>query len=160
MKGNVSFSYLIIYSFGVTLGVCHTINGPTISLDYNYVPHTTVHDIENYEQLRTVTPENPTPLNPRRKGDELFIQPSRRQYLLMRDAGFSKMQIKQATEEAQHAARERNKGAKRLIRLDEMMANRRFRVSKRRAEARFIVVLVSWIFLLLSTSSTLPLLEF
>eukprot|EP00985_Skeletonema_marinoi_P000778 scaffold287_cov151-Skeletonema_marinoi.AAC.11 len=46
------------------------------------------------------------------------------------------MQIKQATEEAQHAARERNKGAKRLIRLDEMMANRRFRVSKRRAEAR------------------------
>ena len=78
----------------------------------------------------------------------------------MRDAGFSKMQIKQATEEAQHAARERNKGAKRLIRLDEMMANRRFRVSKRRAEARFIVVLVSWIFLLLSTSSTLPLLEF
>ena len=136
MKPNVSFSYLIIYSYGVTLGVCPTINGPTISLDYNYVPHTTVHDIENYEQLRTVTPENPTPLNPRRKGDELFIQPSRRQYLLMRDAGFSKMQIKQATEEAQHAARERNKGAKRLIRLDEMMANRRFRVSKRRAEAR------------------------
>ena len=50
----------------------------------------------------------------------------------MRDAGFSRMQIKAATEEAQRAAEEREKGAKRSIRLDEMKEKAsRFRVFKK-----------------------------
>ena len=135
MKRNVSFSNLEIRSYGVTLGDCPTLSGPPISLDYKDDPQTQVHDVEIYEQLRSVTPENPTPLNPRRKGDELFIHPSHRQYLLMRDAGFSRMQIKQAKEEAQRAAIERKKGAKRSVRLDEMLekANSRFRVWQKKS---------------------------
>ena len=135
MKRNVSFSNLEIRSYGVTLGDCPTLSGPPISLDYKDDPQTQVHDVEIYEQLRSVTPENPSPLNPRRYGDELFIHPSRRQYLLMRDAGFSRMQIKQATEEAQRAAMERKKGAKRSVRLDEMLekANSRFRVWQKKS---------------------------
>ncbi len=127
MKRNVSFSNLEIRSYGVTLGDAPNLSGPPISLDWNYDPQATqVHDIENYEQLRSITADNPTPLNPRRKGEELFILPSRRQYLLMRDAGFTRMQIKYATEDAQRAAKEREKGAKRSVRLDEMLekANR------------------------------------
>ena len=50
----------------------------------------------------------------------------------MRDAGFSRMQIKAATEEAQRAAEEREKGAKRSIRLDEMKKKAsRFRMFKK-----------------------------
>lgn len=131
MKRNVSFSNLEIRSYDVTLGNTPTLSGPPISLDWKYDPQATqVHDIENYEQLRSATAENPTPANPRRSGEELFIPPSSRQYLLMRDAGFSRMQIKNATEEAQRAAKERQKGAKRSVRLDEMLekANGRFRI--------------------------------
>lgn len=122
IKRNVSFSNLEIRTYGVTLGDTPTLSGPPISLDWKYDPQATqVHEIENYEQLRSVTAENPTPVNPRRSGDELFIPPSSRHYLLMRDAGFSRMQIKSATEEAQRAAKEREKGAKRSVRLDEML---------------------------------------
>ncbi len=130
MKRNVSFSNLEIRSYDVTLGDTPTLSGPPISLDWKYDPQATqVHDIENYEQLRSATAENPTPANPRRSGEELFIPALSRQYLLMRDAGFSRMQIKNATEEAQRTAKERQKGAKRSVRLDEMLekANGRFR---------------------------------
>eukprot|EP00986_Skeletonema_menzelii_P001471 scaffold387_cov136-Skeletonema_menzelii.AAC.14 len=135
MKRNVSFSNLEIHSYGITLGDQPSLTGPPISLDFSNHTSTEVHDIENYEQLRSVTPENPTPENPRRRIDELFIQPSDRQYLLMRDAGFSRMQIQMATEEAQRAAKERQKGAKRSVRLDEMLekANGKFRVWQRRS---------------------------
>ena len=124
MKRNVSFSNLEIRSYSVTLGNHPTLNGPPISLDWKYDPQATqVHDVEEYEQHRSVTPANPTPSNPRRSKNELFIQPFDRQYLLMRDAGFSRVQIKNATEEAQRAAKERQKSAKsrRRLSLDDML---------------------------------------
>ena len=128
MKRNVSFSNLEIRSYDVTLGNHPTLRGPPISLDWKYDPQATkVHDVEEYEQHRCVTPDNPTPSNPRRTKNELFIHPSHRQYLLMRDAGFSRVQIKNATEEAQRAAKERQKTAKtakrrrRRLSLDDML---------------------------------------
>lgn len=107
MKRNVSFSNLEISSYVVTLGDSPTLHGPPISLDWKYDPQVQVHDIDQYEQHRSFTPDNPSSSNPRRAKDELFISPSHRQYLLMRDAGVSRMQIKLATEEALRAAKER-----------------------------------------------------
>jgi hypothetical protein len=129
MKRNVSFSNLEIRSYGVTLGDTPTLTGPPISLDWKYDPQATqVHDIDQYEQHRSVTPDNPTPSNPRRTKDELFIHPSHRQYLLMRDAGFSRMQIMLATEEAQRAAKERQKSAKRRLSLYVMLEKAKHKI--------------------------------
>ena len=137
MKRNVSFSSLEIRSYGMTLGPNPSSSGPPISLDYSNHKSTEDHHIESYEQLRSVTPENPEPENPRRYKGELFLLPSQRHYLLMRDAGFSRMQIKAATEEAQRAAEEREKGAKRSIRLDEMREKAsRFRVFQKKSGRR------------------------
>ena len=135
MKQNVSFSNLEIHSYGIAVADGPSLNDPLISLDFSNHQSKEVYDIEDYEQLRSITPENPTPSNPRLINDELFIQPSRRDYLLMRDAGFSRMQIKMATEEAQCAAKERQKGAKRSVRLDEMLekASSRFRVWQKKS---------------------------
>ena len=129
MRRNVSFSSLEIRSYGITLGDTPTLKGPPISLDWSNHKATHVHDIDTYEQLRSITADNPTPLNPRRKTDELFIQPSLRQDLLMHDAGFSRTQVRIATEEAQHAFIKRHKGAKRSVRLDEMMEKVKSRFS-------------------------------
>ena len=97
------------------------LRGPPISLDWSNHKATQVHDIENYEKLRSVTAENSTPLNPRRKTDELFIHPSHRQDLLMLDAGFSRTQVMIVTEEAERAFIKRHRGTKRSVRFDEMM---------------------------------------
>ena len=137
MKRNVSFSSLEIRSYGMTLGPNLSSSGPPVSLDYSNHKSTEDHDIESYEQRRSVTPENPEPENPRRSKCDLFLLPSQRHYLLMRDAGFSRMQIKAATEEAQRAAKEREKGAKRSIRLDEMREKAsRFRVFQKKSGRR------------------------
>ena len=95
MKRNVSFSSLEIRSYGMTLGPNPSKSGPPVSLDYSNHKSTEDHDIESYEQLRSVTADNPEPENPRRYKGELFLLPSQRHYLLMRDAGFSRMQIKE-----------------------------------------------------------------
>ncbi|KAL7493372.1 hypothetical protein ACHAWT_002403 [Skeletonema menzelii] len=75
MRRNVSFSSLEIRSYGITLGDTPMLKGPPISLDWSNHTSTEVHDIENYEKIRSVTAENPTPLNPRRTKNELFIRP-------------------------------------------------------------------------------------
>jgi len=121
MRRNVSFSSLEIRSYGITLGDTPMLKGPPISLDWSNHTSTEVHDIENYEKIRSVTAENPTPLNPRRTKNELFIRPSHRQDLLMLDAGFSRTQVRIATEEAERAFIKRHTGKKRSVRFDEMM---------------------------------------
>ena len=126
----MSFSSLEIRSYNITLGNTPTLNGAPISLDWEYDPSETVNiDIDSYEQYRCVTPENPDPQNPRKSKGELYMLPSHRQYLLMRECGYTRMQIENAMQEARYAAVQREKSAKmakkgRLMRrlsLDEML---------------------------------------
>ena len=116
MKRNVSFSSLEIRSYNITLGNTHTLNGVPISLDWEYDPSETVNiDIDSYEQYRCVTPDNPDPQNPRRSKGELYMLPSHRQYLLMRECGYSRMQIENAIQEARYDARQRENSAKKMM---------------------------------------------
>lgn len=103
----VCFSTVEIRSYGVTLGLGETptLRGPPIMLDWSYdAAETQLHDVDTYEYLRTATPENPTPLNPRRTMSEPVIPPSHREYRLMQ-AGFSRFQIFAVMEEAQRSAK-------------------------------------------------------
>ena len=106
---NVCFSTVEIRSYGVTLalglGETPTLRGPPITLDWSHdVAETQLHDVDTYEYLRAATPENPTPLNPRRTMSELVIPPSHREYRLMQ-AGFSRSQIFAVMEEAQRSVK-------------------------------------------------------
>ena len=101
MKRNVSFSNLEIRSYDVTLGDAPTQNGPPISLDWNYDPDATEEfDIDHYENIRHYT---------RRSRSEMVMPPSYRQYLLMREAGFNRNEIRNAMEEAKRTARQRER---------------------------------------------------
>jgi hypothetical protein len=124
--------YRVTLTNNITLGNTPTLNGAPISLDWEYNPSETVNiDIDSYEQYRCVTPENPDPLNPRRSKGELYMLPSHRQYLLMRECGYSRMQIENAIQEARYAAVQREKSAKKMatkkgklmrrLSLDEML---------------------------------------
>ena len=116
MKRNVSFSSLEIRAYNITLGNTPTLNGAPISLDWEYDPSETVNiDIDSYEQYRCVTPDNPDPQNPRRSKGELYMLPSHRQYLLMRECGYSRMQIENAIQEARYDVRQREKSAKKMM---------------------------------------------
>mmetsp|Transcript_24566 Transcript_24566/g.40271 ORF Transcript_24566/g.40271 Transcript_24566/m.40271 type:complete len:353 (-) Transcript_24566:158-1216(-) len=106
MKRNVSFSNLEIRSYNVTLGDAPTSNGPAISLDWEYDPTATAqYEIDHYENYRTDEA-------PRRKKQEMRMPPMHRQYLLMREAGFTRGEIKDAMEEAKRVAKQRQKTAK------------------------------------------------
>jgi hypothetical protein len=101
MKRNVCFSNLEIRSYNITLGTAPTRNGPPISLDWDYDPaETATYEVDAYEHYR----------HPRRTKIELLMPPSHREDLL-RDAGFSRNQIKLAKEEAQLALKQREKNA-------------------------------------------------
>eukprot|EP00581_Thalassiosira_minuscula_P030754 CAMPEP_0183764932 /NCGR_PEP_ID=MMETSP0739-20130205/10608_1 /TAXON_ID=385413 /ORGANISM="Thalassiosira miniscula, Strain CCMP1093" /LENGTH=429 /DNA_ID=CAMNT_0026003531 /DNA_START=332 /DNA_END=1621 /DNA_ORIENTATION=+ len=103
MKRNVSFSSLEIRSYNVTLGDAPTSNGPAVSLDWEYDPSATAsYCIDKYEEFRTDEA-------PRRSKQEMIMPPMHRQYLLMREAGFTRSQIQQAMEEAKRVARGRQK---------------------------------------------------
>ena len=116
MKRNVSFSSLEMRFYNITLGNTPTLDGAPISLDWEYDPSETVNiDIDSYEQDRCVTPDNPDPQNPRRSKGELYMLPSHRQYLLMRECGYSRMQIENAIQEARYDARQREKSAKKMM---------------------------------------------
>jgi hypothetical protein len=105
MKRNVSFSNLEIRSYNITLGDAPTRNGPPISLDWKYDPtETETYDVDAYEHCR----------HHRRTKIELLMPPSHREDLV-RDAGFSRNQIKLAKEEAQRALKQREKNAQTFI---------------------------------------------
>mmetsp|Transcript_16324 Transcript_16324/g.39057 ORF Transcript_16324/g.39057 Transcript_16324/m.39057 type:complete len:402 (+) Transcript_16324:302-1507(+) len=106
MKRNVSFSSLEVRHYNVTLGDAPTTNGPAVSLDWEYDPSaTTEFDLEEYEMYRTDEA-------PRRNRNEMIMPSSHRQYLLMREAGFTRGQLKVAMDEAKRAAKRREKTIK------------------------------------------------
>eukprot|EP00804_Cyclotella_cryptica_P014464 CCRYP_004798-RA/>CCRYP_004798-RA protein AED:0.12 eAED:0.12 QI:0/-1/0/1/-1/1/1/0/389 len=102
---NVSFSSLEIRSYNVTLGDAPTSNGPAISLDWEYDPQSTVIQIDDYENERIST---------RRSKHEMLMPPSYRQYLLMREAGFSRGEIQRAVDQARRIAKERDRTRRNL----------------------------------------------
>ena len=71
---------------------------------------------------------------PRRSRCELFMPPVHRQYLLMREAGFTRGQIKMASVEAKRAAKQREKTSRRVVKglqpYDEMVEKMNRRLSK------------------------------
>lgn len=98
-RRGVSFTNLEIRSYGVTLGNVATLNGPPVTLDWDYDPaETETYDVDAYEYHRYE----------RRTKSELVIPPSHREYLLMQ-SGFSRSEIKLAMEEAKQEAKEREK---------------------------------------------------
>lgn len=106
MKRNVSFSSLEIRSYNITLGDAPTSYGPPVQLDWEYDPSaTTSYDIDNYEMYRTDEA-------PRRNRQEMLMPPMQRQYLLMREHGFTRGQIKTAMDEAKRVAKQREKTVK------------------------------------------------
>ena len=118
MKRNVSFSSIEIRSYGIILGDAPTANGPAISLDWKYDPAKTREcNIDAYEN------EVSGPLGcphqdydddrPRRRGrHELWMPPSYRHYLLMRECGYSRGEIDSSMKEAQRALQRRAQTAK------------------------------------------------
>lgn len=105
-KRNVSFSSLEIRSYNVTLGDAPTSCGPPISLDWEYDPtRTAEYDIDHYENFRTDEA-------PRRNRKEMLMPANHRQYLLMREAGFTRGEINAAMEEAKRVAKRRAKTVK------------------------------------------------
>jgi len=102
MKRNVSFSSLEIRTYNVTLGDAPTSNGPPVSLGWDYDPDATVEQsIDHYENYRAEAP--------RRNKHEMLMPAAHREYLLMREAGFSRGEIKVAMYEAQRTAKQREK---------------------------------------------------
>lgn len=108
MKRNVSFSNLEIRSYNVTLGDAACSSGAPITLDWDYDPSTTQHlPIDQYESYRHFEA-------PRRSKAEMLMPASHRQYLLMREAGFSRGDIQKAIEEARRVAKNRVQTRKNL----------------------------------------------
>ena len=116
MKRNVSFSSIEIRSYNIILGDAPTANGPAISLDWNYDPAETREcKIDAYENEVSVALECSHQDNDddrprsriRREKHELWMPPSHRQYLLMREWGYSRGEIEAAMKEAQRASQRR-----------------------------------------------------
>jgi len=105
MKRNISFSNLEIRSYNITAGDAPTPNGVPLSLDWEYDPNATqTIDVETYESNRGA----------RRQKHEMFVPNQYRVYLLMREAGLSRQQIKMSIDESQRAFKARQKTAKNL----------------------------------------------
>jgi len=124
---NVSFNTLEIRSYNVTAGDAPTPNGVPLSLDWEYDPQATqTIDVDTYEANRGV----------RRSKHEMFVPNQYRVYLLMRDAGLSRRDIKAAIDDSQRAFKNRQRTTKNLKMqpLEEAMekTTRRFSKMKRR----------------------------
>lgn len=105
LKRNVSFTNLEIRSYNITAGDAPTPNGVPLSLDWEYDPEATqTIDVDTYETHRGA----------RRLKHEMYVPNLYRVYLLMRDAGLSRRQIKMSIDESQRAFKNRQKTAKNL----------------------------------------------
>ena len=105
MKRNVSFSSLEIRSYNITVGDAPTPNGVPLSLDWEYDPSSTeTYDVNDYESTRGT----------RREKDEMYVPNQYRVYLLMRDAGVSRREIKMAIEESRSSFKRRQQTVKNL----------------------------------------------
>ena len=105
MKRNVSFSSLEIRSYNITVGDAPTPNGVPLSLDWEYDPSSTeTYDVNDYESARGA----------RREKHEMYVPNQYRVYLLMRDAGLSRREIKMAIEESRSSFKRRQQTIKNL----------------------------------------------
>lgn len=105
MKRNVSFSSLEIRSYNITVGDAPTPNGVPLSLDWEYDPsETETYDVNVYESNRGT----------RREKHEMYVPNQYRVYLLMRDAGVSRREIKMAIEESRSSFKRRQQTVKNL----------------------------------------------
>jgi len=104
-SSNVSFGELEIRSYNMTVGDAPTPNGVPLSLDWEHDPEATVAvDVDTYEENRGA----------RRKKHEMFVPNQYRVYLLMRDAGLTRGEIKLAIDKSQRDFKNRQKTVKNL----------------------------------------------
>ncbi len=139
MKRSVSFSSIEIRSYAITLGVAPTSSGPPISLDWKYNPAETREcTVDAYESDRSasshqVDDDAPPTSRQRRARHELWMTPIDRQYLLMREWGYSRTEIDRAMKEARRVSQRRAKTAKMtklgLEPLEEVLERARKRVA-------------------------------
>ena len=102
---SVSFGDLEIRSYNMTVGNTPTPNGVPLSLDWEYDPEATLTtDVDTYEFNR----------GERRSKHEMFVPNQYRVYLLMKDAGLSRREIRAAIEDSQRAFKNRQKTVKNL----------------------------------------------
>jgi len=112
IKRNISFASVEIRSYNVTLGNAPTQNGPPVTLDWDYDPTATKElCLEEYEADRSGN---------RRQKHEMHMPKSHREYLLMREAGFSRRDIEDAMNEAKRCARQRAKTARKSVKILQM----------------------------------------
>mmetsp|Transcript_15124 Transcript_15124/g.20597 ORF Transcript_15124/g.20597 Transcript_15124/m.20597 type:complete len:340 (-) Transcript_15124:66-1085(-) len=104
MKRNVSFASLEIREYDVTLGDNPCVScGPPLSLDWSYRECGSM-CVEQYESLRV----------PRRSREDLILSYGVRRFRLIREAGFSMNDIKDATESVRRMQRRRKTTYSRL----------------------------------------------
>ena len=131
-SSNVSFGELEIRSYNITVGDAPTPNGVPLSLDWSYDPEATqTIDVDTYEEHR----------GERRGRHEMYVPNQYRVYLLMRDAGLTRRQIKQAIDESQRSFKNRQKTLDNLKmqRVEEALekTKRRFlKITRRLSEKR------------------------
>ncbi|EJK60039.1 hypothetical protein THAOC_19676 [Thalassiosira oceanica] len=98
---NVSFSSIEIRSYARTMGDAPTTNGIPVQLDWKYDPDAEEYSVDDYESYRVDVP--------RRDNVEMHMPPCHRQYLLMREWGFTRGEIKAQMEIVKKAAKDRHK---------------------------------------------------
>lgn len=101
MKRVISFSTIEIREYNITLGDNPGgQNGPPVSLDWNYNKNLTqVLNVDLYEETRP----------PRRSRREMHMGSSVRNYLLIREQGFSLQDIRKAAKSAAAIRKQRHK---------------------------------------------------
>jgi len=101
LKRNVSFSKLEIREYNVELSDHPGCSfGPPIQLGWKVCDETTM-SVEDYEQMRVHQHR------PRRSGTDLTLSYNVRRYLLLKRAGYSNAELKQAMKEVNRIKRER-----------------------------------------------------
>ncbi|KAL3812058.1 hypothetical protein ACHAXA_010030 [Cyclostephanos tholiformis] len=121
IRRNVSFSSIEIRSYAITLGDAPTVSGPPISLDWEYYPTETKEctvdayegEVNNAGAFPHQDHDDDLPRSrQRRERHGLWISPIDRQYLLMREWGYSRREIEGAMKEARRASQRRARTAR------------------------------------------------
>ena len=98
LKREVSFSNLEIRQYDVALSDHPSCSyGPPVQLSWEYQKERLVVPVESYEQSRS----------PRREKEQLVLSYNERRHMLLKQAGYSKKEIKKAMKEVQRVKNER-----------------------------------------------------